>query len=343
MSTRRAAWRSTAGRVAPEPHEVHALNKPAGVVSTARDTHGRPTVVQLVRSPRRLYPVGRLDADTTGLILLTNDGDLADRLTHPRYGVKKVYRARVQPARVSPRALQALREGVELEDGPHRAGAGPPARARGARADDPRGPQAPGAADGRGRGPPGGRARAGGVRAARPARPRARQEPPAHEGGGGAPAPAVGAARPSAAAGRRQGGRSRGRGSRRRNAARSHALEPPTSALAVCAGARWRQSRAIANAGSCQNPPPHEAARATRRHHRRGERGRRHPVGHGGAHARGDGAQLARAGPDGELHLHLHERPRRRVPRRGGATASASRPCRSCAPARSTCPARCRA
>ena len=85
--------------VAPEPHEVYALNKPVGVVSTARDTHGRPTVVQLVRSPRRLYPVGRLDADTTGLILLTNDGDLAERLTHPRYGVKKVYRARVQPAR----------------------------------------------------------------------------------------------------------------------------------------------------------------------------------------------------------------------------------------------------
>jgi 23S rRNA pseudouridine2605 synthase len=86
-------------------------------VSTARDTHGRPTVVQLVRSQRRLYPVGRLDADTTGLILLTNDGDLADRLTHPRYGVKKVYRARIQPARLSPRALEALREGVELEDG----------------------------------------------------------------------------------------------------------------------------------------------------------------------------------------------------------------------------------
>src|SRR5829696_6320636 len=103
--------------VAPEPHEVHALNKPAGVVSTARDTHGRPTVVQLVRSPRRLYPVGRLDADTTGLILLTNDGKLAERLTHPRYGVKKVYRARIQPARLSPRALEALREGVELEDG----------------------------------------------------------------------------------------------------------------------------------------------------------------------------------------------------------------------------------
>src|SRR3954464_4494802 len=104
-------------RVEPEPREVHALNKPAGVVSTARDTHGRPTVVELVRSRRRLYPVGRLDAETTGLILLTNDGELADRLTHPRYGVNKVYRARVQPRRISPTALQALREGVELDDG----------------------------------------------------------------------------------------------------------------------------------------------------------------------------------------------------------------------------------
>jgi 23S rRNA pseudouridine2605 synthase len=104
-------------RVEPEPREVHALNKPAGVVSTARDPYGRPTVVQLVRSPRRLYPVGRLDADTTGLILLTNDGDLAERLTHPRYGVKKVYRARVKPSRLSPRALEALNKGVELDDG----------------------------------------------------------------------------------------------------------------------------------------------------------------------------------------------------------------------------------
>jgi 23S rRNA pseudouridine2605 synthase len=103
--------------VAPEPREVHALNKPAGVVSTARDTHGRPTVVDMIRSHRRLYPVGRLDADSTGLILLTNDGELADLLTHPRYGVEKVYRARVQPGRVSPRALAALREGVELDDG----------------------------------------------------------------------------------------------------------------------------------------------------------------------------------------------------------------------------------
>jgi 23S rRNA pseudouridine2605 synthase len=103
--------------VEPEPREVHALNKPPGVVSTARDTHGRPTVVELVRSRRRLYPVGRLDADSTGLILLTNDGELADLLTHPRYGVEKVYRARVEPKRVSARALKALREGVDLEDG----------------------------------------------------------------------------------------------------------------------------------------------------------------------------------------------------------------------------------
>ena len=104
-------------RVEPEPREVHALNKPAGVVSTARDTHGRPTVVELVRSRRRLYPVGRLDAETTGLILLTNDGELAERLTHPRYGVKKVYRARIQPPRLAPHSLEALKNGGELEDG----------------------------------------------------------------------------------------------------------------------------------------------------------------------------------------------------------------------------------
>jgi 23S rRNA pseudouridine2605 synthase len=103
--------------VRPEPREVYALNKPAGVVSTARDTHGRRTVVELVRSRRRLYPVGRLDADTTGLILLTNDGDLAELLSHPRYGVRKVYRARIRPPRLSRPALRALREGVALDDG----------------------------------------------------------------------------------------------------------------------------------------------------------------------------------------------------------------------------------
>lgn len=104
-------------RVAPEQREVHLLNKPPGVVSTAADTHGRRTVVEFVASRRRLYPVGRLDADTTGLILLTNDGELADRLTHPRYGVKKVYRASVRPAEVSGEAVSRLRRGVELEDG----------------------------------------------------------------------------------------------------------------------------------------------------------------------------------------------------------------------------------
>jgi 23S rRNA pseudouridine2605 synthase len=103
--------------VAPESLEVHLLNKPAGVVSTARDTHGRRTVTELVRSGRRLYPVGRLDAETTGLILLTNDGELANRLTHPRYGVPRTYLARVERGPVPEHALRRLREGVELEDG----------------------------------------------------------------------------------------------------------------------------------------------------------------------------------------------------------------------------------
>jgi 23S rRNA pseudouridine2605 synthase len=100
-----------------EPRVVYALNKPRGVVSTARDTHGRTTVTSLVPSERRLYPVGRLDADTTGLLLLTNDGELANTLTHPRYEVPKVYVARVEPQRVGQRALRALRDGVELDDG----------------------------------------------------------------------------------------------------------------------------------------------------------------------------------------------------------------------------------
>lgn len=104
-------------RVAPEPLEVHILNKPAGVVSTARDTHGRPTVTQLVPSGRRLYPVGRLDADTTGLILLTNDGELANTLMHPSFQVPRTYRARVKRGPVPEHALRRLREGVELEDG----------------------------------------------------------------------------------------------------------------------------------------------------------------------------------------------------------------------------------
>lgn len=100
----------------PERHEYHLVNKPLGVVSTAHDPQGRPKVTDLVESAVRLYPVGRLDADTTGLILLTNDGDLANRLMHPRFEVSKGYRARVK-GYVRDRALRALRSGVELEDG----------------------------------------------------------------------------------------------------------------------------------------------------------------------------------------------------------------------------------
>ncbi|HEY5317432.1 MAG TPA: pseudouridine synthase [Solirubrobacteraceae bacterium] len=99
-------------------HVVYAVNKPAGVVSTARDPQRRPTVVTLAPAGVRLYPIGRLDIDTTGLILLTNDGDLAHRLTHPRFEVPKTYRARLARAPVRERALRALRDGVELEDGP---------------------------------------------------------------------------------------------------------------------------------------------------------------------------------------------------------------------------------
>ena len=104
---------------APAVRVVYALNKPAGVVSTASDTHDRPTVVDLVRVPgdRRLYPIGRLDADSTGLILLTDDGDLAHRLTHPKFGVPKTYIAHVSGNRVSDGALKRLRSGIELEDG----------------------------------------------------------------------------------------------------------------------------------------------------------------------------------------------------------------------------------
>lgn len=103
--------------VGAEAREVWAVNKPAGVVSTAREPGARRAVVELVDSRARLYPVGRLDADSTGLLLLTNDGALANRLSHPRYEVPKTYRARLaKPPRQ--RELARLREGVELEDGP---------------------------------------------------------------------------------------------------------------------------------------------------------------------------------------------------------------------------------
>jgi len=100
-----------------EAIEVWAVNKPAGVVSTAREPGERPAVVELVESAARLYPVGRLDADSTGLLLLTNDGALANRLTHPRYGVAKTYLARLGKPPTD-KDLQRLRRGVELEDGP---------------------------------------------------------------------------------------------------------------------------------------------------------------------------------------------------------------------------------
>jgi 23S rRNA pseudouridine2605 synthase len=103
--------------VAPEPREVWAVNKPKGVVSTAREPGRRRAVTELVDSPRRLYPVGRLDGDSTGLILLTNDGDLANRLTHPRYGVPKTYLIQLERP-PSEADLDRLRRGVSLEDGP---------------------------------------------------------------------------------------------------------------------------------------------------------------------------------------------------------------------------------
>jgi 23S rRNA pseudouridine2605 synthase len=92
------------------------LNKPAGAVTTARDPQGRPTVVDLVGHESRVVPVGRLDADTTGALLLTNDGPLAHRLAHPRYGVDKVYEVEVE-GDPDERTLTRLSEGVELEDG----------------------------------------------------------------------------------------------------------------------------------------------------------------------------------------------------------------------------------
>jgi len=102
--------------VSAEPTETWALNKPSGVVSTAREPGRRRAVTDLVDSPARLYPVGRLDADSTGLILLTNDGELANRLTHPRYEVQKTYRVELRRPPAD-RDLEQLRRGVELDDG----------------------------------------------------------------------------------------------------------------------------------------------------------------------------------------------------------------------------------
>jgi 23S rRNA pseudouridine2605 synthase len=103
--------------VQPEAVVAVVLNKPRGVVTTAHDPQGRPTVTGLVETDARLFPVGRLDRDTTGVLLLTNDGGLADRLMHPRHGVPKSYRARVK-GEPADDALERLRAGIELDDGP---------------------------------------------------------------------------------------------------------------------------------------------------------------------------------------------------------------------------------
>ncbi len=100
-----------------KPGVVHfLLNKPSGVITTASDPQGRPTVVGLVPASPRVFPVGRLDADTEGLLLLTNDGDLTHHLTHPSYGVDKEYLAQVEGS-PSRSAVRQLRDGVELDDG----------------------------------------------------------------------------------------------------------------------------------------------------------------------------------------------------------------------------------
>lgn len=101
-----------------QPGLVHyVVNKPSGVVATVVDTHGRPTVVELVPAEPRVFPVGRLDLDSEGLLILTNDGPLAHRLTHPSFGVPKEYLVQVV-GEPSPGALRRLRQGVDLEDGP---------------------------------------------------------------------------------------------------------------------------------------------------------------------------------------------------------------------------------
>lgn len=102
--------------VEPEPLEYHLLNKPEGVLSSVSDPRGRRTVTELVPSRVRLFPVGRLDQDTTGLIVLTNDGSLAHRLMHPRFEVDKVYRAEVEGV-LTELELNRLRQGVPLEEG----------------------------------------------------------------------------------------------------------------------------------------------------------------------------------------------------------------------------------
>lgn len=111
-------------QISPLEHLYVLLNKPAGIVTTTSDERGRKTVLDLIDLPQAegtiLFPVGRLDMDTTGVLLLTNDGELANRLMHPRYEIEKLYLAKT-PKPVKPHELDLLRKGVELEDGPARA------------------------------------------------------------------------------------------------------------------------------------------------------------------------------------------------------------------------------
>jgi len=95
----------------------YLLNKPIGVITTARDTHGRQTVLDLVPTEPRVFSVGRLDVDTEGLLLMTNDGQLANRIAHPSHGIEKEYLVEVSGGQVSAGAMRSLRDGVELEDG----------------------------------------------------------------------------------------------------------------------------------------------------------------------------------------------------------------------------------
>lgn len=105
---------------APAPHRYVVLNKPRGIVSTARDERGRSTVVELIGARERLYPVGRLDEDSEGLVLLTNDGEWAERVLHPRYGHEREYEVSVAGS-VPPASLAALRRGIALDEGLARA------------------------------------------------------------------------------------------------------------------------------------------------------------------------------------------------------------------------------
>ena len=113
--------------------QTYLLNKPLGVISTADDPQGRATVVDLIDATVRLYPVGRLDADSEGLLLVSNDGELTNRVTHPGFGITKTYLAMVEGA-PTPAAVRRLTEGVELEDGPARARAARVVDAHGDRA-----------------------------------------------------------------------------------------------------------------------------------------------------------------------------------------------------------------